>query len=111
MQQAAPGYRSYFLGAPHLYVENGVIRFIAEGAEKVNVLDEVSSGRHSRPRASPVRRKGRCLWCCPTALRSGRRCEAELPPGEEKAFYDTRGELLFKTYRVDGASSRPATDR
>ena len=101
MQQAAPKYRTYFLGAPQLFVENGVIRFIAEGAEKVNVLDDAELGQDIHAAGEPGQAQGALFVVLPHRFAAWEALRAELPPGEEKAFYDTRGELLLKTYRVE----------
>ena len=101
MERYASTHRAYFMGAPNLYVENGVIRFIAEDADKVNVLDETELRADLQVATHAGGEKGSLFVVLPHRFAEWEAVRSTSPAGQEESFYDTRGELLLKTYRVD----------
>jgi len=90
-----PEYRTYLLGAPHLYFGFGTIRFIAQGSEGVdvyNVADEI-------PIRSEVE-KGVAFILLPSHLDALSFIRHYYPNGTLKEHRDVYNNLMFVSYRV-----------
>lgn len=91
-------YEMYLLGAPHLYTNHGVLRFIARDAEKVDCLelDDCFS--------LPPGGKGVIFFIVPQRLEELEIIRARYPQGEYGEAYDAYGRLLYATYRLPSQS-------
>jgi len=90
-----PEYRIYLLGAPHLYFGFGVIRFIAQGSEGVdvhNVADEV-------PIRSEVEKEA-VFILLPSHLDALSFIRHYYPKGTLEEHRHVYGYLMFASYRV-----------
>ncbi len=94
MQRESKEYRIYLLGAPHLYSNHGVLRFIAPDAEKVDCLelDDCLS--------LPPGDEGVIFFIVPQRLEELEIIRVRYPQGEYREAYDNYGRLLYVTYRL-----------
>jgi len=98
MRENGAGYEMYLLGAPHLYTNHGVLRFMARDAEKVDCLelDDCFS--------LPLGDKGVIFFIVPQRLEELEIIRARYPQGEYGEAYDNYGRLLYVTYRLPAES-------
>jgi DNA-binding beta-propeller fold protein YncE len=95
IRSLGPEYRTYLLGAPHLYFGFGSIRFIAQGLEGVdvhNVADEV-----------PIRgevEKEAAFILLPSHLDALSFIRHYYPNGTLEEYRDVYDKLMFASYRV-----------
>ncbi len=94
MRENGAEYEMYLLGAPYLYTNHGVLRFIARDAEKVDCLelDDCFS--------LPPGDKGVIFFIVPQRLEELEIISARYPQGEYGEAYDSYGRLLYLTYRL-----------
>ena len=94
MRENGAEYEMYLLGAPHLYTNHGVLRFIAPDAKKVDCL-ELDDCLSLLPGD-----KGVIFFLVPQRLEELETIRARYPQGEYGEAYDAYDRLLYVTYRV-----------
>jgi len=94
MRENGAEYEIYLLGAPYLYTNHGVLRFIARDAEKVDCLelDDCFS--------LPPGDRGAIFFIVPQRLEEVEVIRTRYPQGEYGEAYDVYGRLLYVTYRL-----------
>ena len=93
------GYKSYLLGDPVLFVEHGVIRFIARDIEKANIL-------RGGPLPSDLGGKGAVFFMLSTNVHRLPEILARYPGGEYHELRDPLGRHVYTEYVVpEGAGS------
>jgi len=98
------GYKFYLLGAPMLFVEHGVIRFIARDVEKANILRE-------DPLPSDLGSKGAVFFILPTNLHRLQEILAQYPGGEYRELRDPLNRPIYTEYVVPGGRGTGSVEK
>ena len=77
------------------------MRFIAEDTEKIDVIDETQLRYYLKAGLEPEKGKGSLYVVLPHRFPEWEAVSSLLPPGAEESFYNSRGELILKTYRIN----------
>lgn len=107
MVTAGDSYRSYLFGAPYLFADYGVMRFVARDTER---HDAVTLADLPLPADGADDGKGLLIFALPHSLATLDQVERRYPGGVRRVHLNDDGDLLYATYRLDpGAMADHAT--
>jgi 4-amino-4-deoxy-L-arabinose transferase-like glycosyltransferase len=93
--------RAYLLGAPHLYVNYGTLRFLAVAAEKYDLESpEQFMEMVAKQQKNSLAPKGALIIALPQHAEDLAQIEARFPNGTRTERKDPRGNLYYVTYEI-----------
>lgn len=106
MASAGDRYRSYLFGAPNLFADYGVMRFVARDADRNDALQMADL-----PTSGGAGGKGLLVIALANQLDTLDEVERHYPGGVRQVHFNVNGEPIYATYRIEpGAiANRPAS--